>query len=355
VVPSNRTRILLPALAVVLVAALAGVGYDWWQHSRQTGFARAVAGAPAGSERLSWTDWAGVRRAVGADVDARSSGRQVARFLDAAYDRDLTSRSALITSTPVLQSDYGFSPASADWELFSQGHEGAVITLGMPDGTDFDALADRLEGLGYPRPASATGVWAGGDTLLASISPDLTPELAYVALDADRHLVLASDQQAFLETAIRAATGKGDGVSGLGGVVDAVGAPLSAAVYTGDYACGALAMAQADPSDQAQADDLVKAAGTVDPYLAFAMAVATSGEVTVAMQFANDDQARTNADSRSTLAAGPAVGQGGSFADRFTLHSARADGSLLTLDLAPQRGQSVLSDLSTGPLLFATC
>jgi hypothetical protein len=73
------------------------------------------------------------------------------------------------------------------------------------------------------------------------------------------------------------------------------------------------------------------------------------------MQFANDDQARTNADSRAILAVGPAVGQGGDFADRFTLRSARADGSLVTLELWPAEGQYVLSDLSSGPVLFATC
>jgi hypothetical protein len=49
------------------------------------------------------------------------------------------------------------------------------------------------------------------------------------------------------------------------------------------------------------------------------------------------------------------VGQGGDFADRFTLDKATADGSLVSLDLSPKRGAAVLGDLSTGPVLFATC
>jgi hypothetical protein len=73
------------------------------------------------------------------------------------------------------------------------------------------------------------------------------------------------------------------------------------------------------------------------------------------MEFADADQARANADSRAVLASGPAVGQGGDFADRFTLDKARADGRVVTLDLDPLEGQYVLSDLSTGPVLFATC
>ena len=59
--------------------------------------------------------------------------------------------------------------------------------------------------------------------------------------------------------------------------------------------------------------------------------------------------------SRSKLAAGPAPGQGGSFADRFSIASTSADGDLVTLDLVPHRHTYVFSDLSTGPLLFATC
>ena len=100
---------------------------------------------------------------------------------------------------------------------------------------------------------------------------------------------------------------------------------------------------------------LAAAAGTVDPYLALAMGVRPEGDVRVAMEFADDDQARANADSRTVLATGPAVGQGGDFADRFALRSASADGTVVVLDLDPVAGAYVLSDLSTGPVLFATC
>ena len=318
-------------------------------------FANAVASAPAGTERLSWTDWAGVRRQLGSEVDSGSSAADLRAFLEDGFDADLTSRSVLVQSAPLLQASFGFSPASVEWELFSQSQDGAVITLRLPDEADFDALGNRLEELGYARPRSETGVWAGGPDLVSSISTGLTPELAYLVLEADDHLVLASDQESFLETAARSATGDADRVDGQEAVADALGEPVSAAVYAGEYACGALAMAQADADDQAQAAELVAAAGTVDPYLAFAMGVRPDGDVRVAMQFANDDQARANADSRAVLANGPAVGQGGEFAERFALQSARADGAVVTLDLQPVEGQYLLSDLSSGPVLFATC
>jgi hypothetical protein len=275
--------------------------------------------------------------------------------LDDAFEADLTSRSALVESAPELQTAFGFSPASAAWEMFSQGPDGAAITLGMPGGTDFGTIAERLEDAGFARPDSDTGVWVGGPDLLPSIGDGLTPELAYLVLDADHDLVLASDQQRYLETAHRAARGDADQVDGLDAVTAALDEPLSAAVYTGDYACAALAMAQADADDQAEAERLVSEAGTVDPYLAFAMGAGGPGDVRVAMEFADDDQARANADSRAALASGPAVGQGGRFTDRFTLRSARADGPVVLLDLTPVRGAYVLSDLSSGPVLFATC
>ena len=47
------------------------------------------------------------------------------------------------------------------------------------------------------------------------------------------------------------------------------------------------------------------------------MSAQPGGDVRVVLAFEDDDQARTNADSRAVLARGPAPGQGGDFADRF--------------------------------------
>jgi hypothetical protein len=138
-------------------------------------------------------------------------------------------------------------------------------------------------------------------------------------------------------------------------VTDDAGEPLSSAVYNGDYACGALAMAHAGAADQAQARQLVSAAGEVNPYSAFAMSDEPDGSVRVAFEFDDRGTARANADSRATLARGPAPGQGGTFGERFRISSVTARGSLVVMRLAPRPDASVLSDLSTGPLLFATC
>jgi hypothetical protein len=353
-VRKRLTIAVVVALVVALVAGAALVGAHWWRDAHRTDLERAAAYAPSDAQRLSWTDWAAVRDQVGAHLDASSSGDRLQDFLDDAFDEDLSSASALVQSAPMLQAHFGFSPASVDTELFSQSDQGAVVILTMPDDTDFDSIGDQLEESGFTRPSDDDGVWQGGDTLLPSIGTDITPELQYVALDPDRHLVLTSDTADYLQQTVDG-LGDGDLPDGMEQTLEASGEPLTAAVYAGDYTCSALAMSHADAADQEEADQLVAEAGEVNPVTGFAMSVQPGGHVRVVLAFDNDDQARTNADSRATLAAGPAPGQGGDFGDRFSVGSVTADGPLVTLDLKPRPDTYVFSDLSSGPLLFATC
>ena len=185
-------RRLWVAGAVLVTLVLAVGGFVWWRGGDRTSFSWAVERAPSGTQRLSWTDWAAVRREVGVSTSADSPVSELNRMLTKGYDADLTSTSALVQSAPVLQEKFGFSPASADWELFSQSTQGAVVMIHLPDGTDFGGIGDDLESVGYTRPSSDTGVWLGGEDLMNSIGPDLTPELQYFALDAESGSPLAS-------------------------------------------------------------------------------------------------------------------------------------------------------------------
>lgn len=348
-----RRPLALGLAALLVVSVVAGLVV--WLGGDETRLQRAVRLAPAGTERLSWTDWSAVRRQVDADLGATPDGDQVGAFLDEAYDDDLTSTSALVGSARTMQDAFGISPGTLDWELFTQSPDGAVDVLGLGDADEVRDLAERLVDLGFTEPDEADGVWAGGPDLLARIGPDLTPELQYVALLADEGIVLTSDRVAPLEAAVEVASGDADALESVDEVVAASGSPVAASVFTGSYACEQLAMASADADDQAEADALLAQAGEVHPMTAFAMALRTDGDIRVAMSFEDDDAARIDADTRATLASGPAPGQGGDFADRFTLEEVVATGSVVTLDLLPVPGQYVLSDLTSGPVLFATC
>jgi hypothetical protein len=356
----RRTRVLTGSLVVVLLA-VAVAGVLWWRARGEEGLARAVAVAPVDSERLAWVDWAGVRRELGGGVGGEPSPEQLQALLDEAYAADLSATSALVESAPALQRLVGLSPATIGWESLAQSEAGALLTLGAGQ-VDLAAVADDLERADFERPDSPTGVWDGGVDLAATLG--LSPQLSYVALLAEQGLVMTSDDPGYLQDAVAAVLDDGErGMPGVEGVVEGVAGvrggsedpgPLAALVLSGANACTALAMAQADDTARAEADVLIDAAGAVSPLTAFAMGLAP-GDARVAMSFETEEQARANADSRAALAVGPAPGQGGSFADRFTLDSATAEDGTVVLDLDPAPRSALLSDLGSGPVLYATC
>ena len=151
-------RRLWVAGAVLVVLVLAIGGFVRWRGGDGTAFASAVEKAPAGTQRASWTDWSAVRAQERAHLTADSSTAELRRFLTRAFDDDLSSTSALVTSAPVLLQRYGFSPANADWELFSQSDQGAVVMLHLP-AADLDAVATTSapSGTSSPRTPAACG------------------------------------------------------------------------------------------------------------------------------------------------------------------------------------------------------
>ncbi|GAA5107768.1 hypothetical protein GCM10023339_06110 [Alloalcanivorax gelatiniphagus] len=348
---ARRAGVVVVVVLVLAVAALVA----WRLIAPTTPLVHAMALAPADTTRFSWTDWEGVRRELGAGVDAGSSGEEVDAFLAQAFDTDLSSMSALVTSAGVMQTELGLSPATISWELLAQSGEGAVEVLGVGD-ADLAEVADRLADLGWTEPDEEDGVWVGGPDVLAGVGPTLTPELQHVALLADEGLVLTSDQAPYLERALEVVRGDAGGVEGpLAEVAARLDEPLAAAAYDGAYACEHLAMAQADDDARAEADQLVAAAGGVHPLTGFAMGVLPGGDVRAVLQVEDADDAPADAEARAQLAAGPAPGQGGAFADRFSVEAAAAEGREVVLDLRPTGGGYVLSDLTSGPVLFATC
>ena len=351
----SRRRVLgvgLLALVLVLAAGVV-VGVQLWQRASRTDLESALAAAPEDATRLSWTDWRDVRREVGLKLTTASDRSDINDLIDAGYDEDLIANSALVESAETLQLEYGFSPATAEWELFSQSEQGAVIIVKLPDSIDFDTIAANLAKLDYDKPKTDNGLWSASPDTLGRIG-DITPELTFIALNRDEHLLMTSDTSVYLKKAVAGAD-EGEGPKALRAAAEPLDSPLSAGIYTGDYACGALAMNQADPRDQQEADQLIAEAGKVNPYRAFALASYADLKARVVMTFENADQARTNADSRSILASGPAPGQGGEFSERFKLGKVVADGEVLTMALTAVEGSYLVSDLTNGPVLFATC
>lgn len=341
-------RWVLVAMCSLTALALVVVGVRWWRATHTSQLSRAITLVPAITQRYSWTDWAAVRARVHAHVDASSSVTAVEGFLDRAYNADLSSSSTISDYADYTQAHLGFSPASVDWELLGQSTEGAVVVLGASH-IDFDRVRRDLQRAGFERTAG--DVWDSA-SLSTPVLAELGDVLGHIVLDQQHHRIYGSDGASYLR---RVVNGDDGAHPSSHDVAAALGKPLTAEVYGGDYVCSHLAMSQADSTDQAQAAELIREAGGVDPMSAFAMGNVPGGDVRVAMRFPDHDSAKRNARARAKLASGPAPGQGGTFPDRFRLGAVKAAGDTVTMELRPTPGASVVSDLSTGPVLFASC
>ncbi len=122
----SRLVLVVGAGATLLLVAAGSLTLWRWTH-QDTAFAQAVGLAPAGTERIGWTDWAAVRGA-----NEPGSADELRSMLDAAYDADLSSASALATSAETLRDRFGVSPANLEWELFAQSPDGAALLLAAP-------------------------------------------------------------------------------------------------------------------------------------------------------------------------------------------------------------------------------
>ena len=355
----SARRALLAVLALCLVAGLVVVGVVVWQRQHRTELDRALDAVPARSLRVAFTDWTTVRARLKARLGTSPDKAAIEKFMSRAYDSDFSAASSIDESAVALQENYGFGPATAQWEAYAQSRRGATMVLAPGDAADFDELAANLSDLGYTKPKNDDGVWRGGADLVAGIDPTITPEMQYVVLLADQGLVVTSDNAAYAAESARSASGDGPSLGDQDGVqamAVRLGKPANALVWSGDFACDDLAMSRAASDDQARAEQLVREAGGVSPLAGLAMGMEPDRTLRVVAHFEDSDQARQNLRPRARLAVGEAVGRGGSFSDSFRLTDSRAVGSEVMLDLKPRdRTGFVLSALYDGPVLFATC
>ncbi len=354
-----RRRSLIGLVVIALVAGGAAV-VVWLRGGSGTGLQQAVDMVPASSKRVAFTDWAKVRSELGVkSID--STPDELSNWLDRAYNRDYSSTSSMSDDAVGIDKAFGFSPANAAWEAYAQADAGSAMVLRMDDGVSFGHLADELTSAGFTKPKSSTGVWKGGADLLATIDPEISPELQYVVLLADQHTVVTSDNAGYAAAAADVVRGKASSLGDANGtskdLAGQVAEPVSAVLWARDYACSDLAMAQASTSAQRQAQQLISAAGKTSALSGLLMAMSGSRQLDVVEAFDSSGQAKANLRPRAKLAVGPAVGRGSdNFATDFKLTGSRTKGASVVLTLVPRDpAQFVISALYDGPLIFATC
>jgi len=348
-------------LGVIAVVVLALVAAAVWVLTRgpSTRLTDAVEVLPASAARVSFTDWAAVRAEVGDGVDADADEGEVQDFLDRAFDADLIATSGLWESTATLASGYGFSPLDVEFEVVGQGTDGALVALRLAADANLDAIAKRLDDLGYAAPDDRTdGLWQGTDDILGRAGPSLSVLLRNVALTDG--WVLASDEPAFLDTVTEVLRGDDDSLADTNGadrLLDALGeeSPTNAVLWPTDFVCEDLAMAQAGDADQPVVDQLVDDAGGVAPLAGMAVARYSPRDLVVALGYQDDDRAAGDQAARLALAGAEAVGKGGSWAERFAATASRHR-DVVRLQLRPRpRVDGVLTEITRGPVSFATC
>lgn len=354
-------RVAVLSVVAVLVVALAGV-VTWRVLARKSAYEQAVAWLPQSTLRVSFTDWTQVQQMAGGnDLGASSSKADVANFLNRAYDRDLTTSSAVSDSTYALMHDYGFSPLDAEWEAYGQSRQGSVDVLQLDGSVDMAGIERNLRTLGYrPPPAGSDtgGTWTGSSDLIAKIDGSLTPVQQNVTVLEDQRVVLMSDNPAYASSAANVVRGHAPSVADVDGVADLAsqtGDPVNAVQWASDFACSDLSMGDASGEDQRVGEQLVSRAGGINPLSGLVMAQQTNRDLVVGMHFESSDEASANLQPRVNLASGAAPGQGGTFRERFSITKAQADGNDVVMWFHPRNRESLLSDISEGPVLFATC
>lgn len=356
----GRGSVIAAVVAVLVVVVAAALLV--WSRLSATPLEEAVKRLPAGVVRATWTDWSAVENSVpgGSEIDTSSSPQEMDEFLSKAFDKDLTTVSALSDSFPGLAANYGLTPLDAEWEVYGQSEDGAVDVLKLSEDVDLDALEERFEEMGYEPPADGAGsdgVWEGFPGLVAGLDAPLTPLQQHVAVVTDERLLLMADRPDYVRTALSAIEGDEASLATVDGVselVETAGRATVATMWVDDLVCSELAMSQADPTDSAAGDSLVQEAGGVNPLDGFVLAQQSDSTLKVGMVFANEDQASEELQPRTDLASGPAPGQGGTFSERFRVTESVAEGRVIRMTLDPAKG-TLLGDLGQGPVLFATC
>jgi hypothetical protein len=345
-------------LLVALVAAVVVVVRLVWDRTHRSDLERALGMVPAASLRVAFTDWAQVRRLTG--VGETTDRDRIDALMSKAYDADLAGSSSISESAAALQEHLGFSSGTADWEAYAQSREGATMVMRMADDVDLDDIRAQLASSGFQKPDDKDGVWRGGVDLVAMLDPTITPELQYVSVLDDEHAVLTSDDPSYAAKAADIAQGDGKSLAeavDTGVLTDPLSEPpVSAMLWSRDFACEDLAMSAADDNDQQRAQDLVDRAGELTPLSGLLMAMDQDRALHVIEAFESADQAKENLRARAELAVGEAVGRGGSFSDDFRLTRSATHGAAVVLVLEPKQETGfVLSALDNGPVLFATC
>lgn len=332
------TRMGLAAAAVVVAGAVAvgvAVGGSGSAHGRGP-LAAAMSSLPASTTIAGFTDWAYVAQH---------------HSLNAARERDLVTRSALVDEAPGLTKALGVRLRDLQWEVYGQGgfNEVAIVRLTGPMPT-----AARLHKAGY-KQNRLTRLWSATGRLAAE-----EPIYRVVAVLAKEDVLVMGVGSNAVGTVAAVVRGERPSFVQDRAVADATAALAgvhTALIQVQGLGCDATKPGR-EPEAERQADAAQQRFGRVRPYSVLARGLRDTDTDTqqflVAMTFPSAAVAADQARIRGALSVGPFIGRSGDMAAVLRVRSATSDGrtTLLTYD-HPADSEYLMT--GQGPLLPASC
>lgn len=305
---------------------------------------------PADTVVAGFTDWSAIRDRF--DLGAASTAAGRAALNDDVSLRDLSTRSVIGRAVEEMHQSYGWSAADADWEVFGQAGDGAVMVARLGDSVSMSAVSDALNELGYVKDGR---VWN------SPASGGLSTTFAAVAVIPDKRLVVAADRSTYVTTVLQVVDRKERSLLSVRPAVEVASAlegADSALLQTGRAACGATTLRNLADDVKAQAAAAISRSGALadTTFAGRGLTDISTGnqELRFSWSFASGAEAAEQLRVRTALASGPFIGGSGRVEDALQLTSSRVDGATATLrfDHDPVRGAFMGAQT---PLLFASC
>lgn len=351
--------LLISVLAPLLVVAVAVVGGRWAggkvAADTRSSLTSALDSLPADTQVAGFTDWAGIRKALGLG-SARSVPARASLTNDASL-RDLSTRSVLAQNTEAMHDQYGWSPADLDWEVYGQAQDGAAMVSRLDGSVSFESVRSHLRSLGYSRDGRVWTVDPEG----SAGSAELTGTLATIALVPRQRLVVAADRAAYISTVLETIDRDAPSLLSVRSAADvagALGGADTALLQTGSFACEATSLEVQGTDVEAQARAAIVTAGSLvrPEFTGRALDSGTRSSETMrfALAFRSPSVAAGQLRVRTALASGPFIGRSGRIEDSLVLHASAVRGSVALLRFRhdPDSAAYMTGD---GPLLFAGC
>ena len=254
-----------------------------------------------------------------------------------------------------MQDELGLSPATLDWELLAQSADGAVEMLGVGDDLASTTSPSGSPRSGWAEPEDEDGVWVGGPDVLVGVGSGLTPELQHFVLLPDRGLVLASDQAPYLEQVMEVVDGDADAAEA------SPTWPQGSAIRSRQRCTTATTRASASRWPRPTTTPAPRRTSWWPPPVGSTRSPASRWACSPAGTSGRCCRWRTPTTHRATPTRAPSwrparlPGRAATSRTGSPSRTPAREGREITLDLRPAEGAYVLSDLTSGPVLFATC